>query len=151
MSQADSAQPRGRASQKGCFALVLLAVLAVGTWIWLDWQRGWTVAKLERLIEAEVPPSCDRQQVEEWFERRGIQYWHFPDKGKSLPRAPSIYMLLAAGVRPKDVGGWMAGKIEGAQANVGFLRDDGRIDVYFFFDKEGRLLGHWVERTAPFL
>jgi hypothetical protein len=37
------------------------------------------VAKLERLIQAEVQPDSDRQSVEAWFDRHGIRHTWFED------------------------------------------------------------------------
>jgi hypothetical protein len=143
MSQAHSDKRGCRPPLTGCLALVVLAVLAVTAWVWWDSQRGWTVAKLERLIAAEVPPHGDRQQVEAWFNRHGIEHWYIPDKSKPWPGPGSSITLRLAGLRDEDVSALVAGKIEGPEANVGFLQS-GRIWVYFFLDKQGRVVGHLV-------
>jgi hypothetical protein len=141
MSQADSDKRGCRPPLTGCLALVVLAVLALATWVGLDSQRGWTVAKLERLIEAEVTPHCDRQQVEAWFDRHGIPHKYSVDTTGS--RYGDQTMPMLAGLRDEDLGGMVGGGIEGPQANLGFLRN-GRISVYFFLDKQGRVVGHLV-------
>ncbi len=128
MNQSGSSERKSSVPLIGCLSLVLLPVLLVGGWVWRDSQRGWSAEKLERLIQAELPADCDRQQVETWFDMHGIRY------GYCIP-----------GDQPDDDSmPTLAGQIEGKEANVGFL-ESGRIDIYFYFDKQGRCAGHKVD------
>jgi hypothetical protein len=54
-------------------ACLALSLVAIGCWLWGESQRGWTTAKLERLIRSELQPGCDRVDVEAWLDRHGIQ------------------------------------------------------------------------------
>ena len=120
----------------------LLAASLMGLWMmWDDSQVGRSVAALEQLIQAEVPPDCDPQQAGAWFERHGIDHDFFPDT--TGDRAGSRTMPMLAGLRDEDLGGMARGCIDGLDAHLGFGRS-GRITVYFFFDKQGRRAGHLV-------
>jgi hypothetical protein len=140
MSHADSAK-RSRSTAVGCLTLVLVAVAAAGTWVWRGSLRGWTVAKLEALIEAEVPRGCDRQHVEAWFKRHRIQHLYFAHT--TGDRRGPYTMPMLAGLRDRDLSGMIRGTISWPEANMGFGRN-GDIMVYFFFDTQGRCVGHLV-------
>jgi hypothetical protein len=96
---------------------------------------------LEQLIEAEVPPGCDRQQAEAWFNKHGIMHSYFKDTIGD--RSGQKTMPMLAGLSDKDLSGMVRGWIEGPEANVGF-GESGRINIYFFFDKQERCVGHLV-------
>jgi hypothetical protein len=130
---------RRRRLLPGCLVLALAAIGGCGACVWWATQRGWTVAKLERSIRAEVPPSCDRRTAEAWFDKHHIQHWWSDET--SLARAPQT----PARFRDKDVGGMLEGVIEGPEANVDLI-SPGEISIYFFFDEQGRLVGHLVDK-----
>jgi hypothetical protein len=100
------------------------------------------VEKLERLIQEEVPPGCGRATSEMWFDRHAIRYsWIVDTTGD---RYGNRTMPELVGLRCDDLGGMLRGEIYGPEANVDWLYT-GRIHVYFFFDKQDRLVGHLVD------
>jgi hypothetical protein len=120
----------------------LLVVGAVGSLVWWD-QRGWTVARLERRIKAEVPPGCGRAEVEAWLDRQGIRRSYWEDTTGTRYQDGTTMPILA-GLDPKDLSGMVRGDIAPSEgANVNWLFP-GRISIYFFFDKQGRRVGHLV-------
>jgi hypothetical protein len=120
----------------------LLALVGGGGWLWWSSQRGWTVAKLERLIQAELPQGCDRAAAEAWFDRHGIRYGWFEDTTGDMRGHQTMPQL--AGLQSNELSGMMRGDIAGPEANVSLIVP-GRISVYFFFDKQGRRVGHLVD------
>jgi hypothetical protein len=124
------------------FWLLLLVVGAAAFLVWWD-QRGWTVARLERRIKSEVPPGCGRAEVETWLHRQGIRHSYWQDT--TGDRRGEHTMPMLAGLDSKDLSGMVRGEIahsEGANVNWIFPGD---ISMYFFFDKQGRLVGHLVD------
>jgi hypothetical protein len=146
-----------RYSRLRWLALVLLVLAAVGAWMFLNPRRSWSVGKVEALIQAEVPPGCSRQQVEDWFSRHNISHGYTEDTTGDMP--------MLAGLKDSDLSGMVCGEIysrhygfrvvrgqssvppehEEPEANVGWLQE-GYISIYFFFDKDGRCVGHLVHR-----
>ena len=98
-------------------------------------------SKVKALIEVEVLLSCDRSQVEDWFDRHRIKHSYFVDT--TGDRTGSRTMPMEAGLRDEDLSGMGRGWIVGPEANVGF-GNSGRIQIYFFFDKQGCCVGHLV-------
>lgn len=119
-----------------------VALLACCVGVWFYSQRGWTVAKLERLIQTELPLDCDRKTAEAWFKRHGI--WH--DSFAYAPRDMRGHstMQQLAGLQSKYIEHTVRGEIDSPAANVGLI-DSGRISLYFFFDENDRLLGHYID------
>lgn len=141
MSDATSMERGWPFLQVGCVALVLVTVGILIAWIWREFQRGWTKEKLESLIAAEVPAGCNRAHVDAWFDKHRIQHQYMADT--TGDQSGNSTMPMLAGLRDQALRGMERGLIEGPEANVGFL-ESGRISVYFFFDKEGRVVGHLV-------
>jgi hypothetical protein len=121
-------------------SLVLVGCLLAGGGVW--WCcHGWTEEMLERLIREEIPANSGREEVEAWFDRHGIPYTYF---GKTTrDREGEKTMPQLAGLRDEDLSGMVRGEISGPDANVS-LFFSGHIEVYFFFDKKGRLAGHLI-------
>jgi hypothetical protein len=134
-------KPGSRAVRVGCVSALLLAVVVLGACIWRESRRGWTVANLERLVQAEVPLGCDRRHAEVWFDKHNIEHSFFADT--TGDRSGMDTMPLLAGMHDDNLSGMVRGWIEGPEANVGFGQS-GRITVYFFFDMQGRCAGHLV-------
>jgi hypothetical protein len=124
-------------------ALCGLFVLFVGCgWLWWASQRGWTVANVEQLIQAELSPECDRATAEAWFTRHGVQFtWHEDTTGDVRGRQ-TIPELV--GLKNEELSGMLRGRIDPPEANLS-LMFPGRISIYFFFDKNGRQVGRLVE------
>jgi hypothetical protein len=125
-------------------ALALSAALAIGAVAWLAWretQRGWTVERLELSIAAEVPPGCTSARVTAWFDAHGIRHGPCQKKPGGERGAGQL-----GGLADADFGSAECGTLDGAEANVGFW-EDGKITVNFCFDREGRLIGHHIDRV----
>jgi hypothetical protein len=125
-------------AKKWIIGLVLLLAVPGG---WLAWTspQGWTEARLERLIRAEVAAGSDRAQVEDRLNRHSIKHAYFINNADH-----EYYMGFArdAGLRKEDLSGVLKGNV--GPANEGWiLRSE--IEVFFFFDRQGRLAGHFVE------
>jgi len=129
----------------GCLSLLLLVAVALAVWVWQDSKRGWTVTKLESLLAVEIQVGCDRQHVEAWLDKHEIQHSYWADT--TGDRSGHSTMPMLAGLRDEDLSGMVRGWIKGSEANLGFL-ENGEIRVYFFFDKQGACVGHWV---VPFV
>jgi hypothetical protein len=105
--------------------LIAVAIIAAGLgWLRYESQRGWTAAKLHRLLKAEVDPKWNSKQVEQWVIGKG-----FSPNYRTVP--------INA---PKDDGiklnGFMIDSEHGA--NIGLFRGPGNIQVIFRNDKAGR-------------
>ena len=124
----------------GCLALGL--VLLMGGAAWLAWStfHGWTSTKVERLIQAEVPTSSDREQVAAWFERHDIPHGYF--EGTAGTSSFNTEIALRLGLRLDDVSGVEQGNICGANEHFRYPSD---IFIYFVFDSQGHLAGHLVD------
>jgi hypothetical protein len=126
--------------------LALLALVAVGAGLvalWRPWESTIhsTAARLERLIQEEVPPNCDRQQAEAWLDRHGIQHLYSEDT--TGDRSGHDTMPSLAGLDHRTLSGMVRGDICGRNPGRG-VHFSGFIHVYFFFDKQGRCVGHLV-------
>jgi hypothetical protein len=118
---------------------LLVTLLICSGWWWWATHHGWTVAKVERLIEAEVPRRCSRATAAAWFRRHKIDYTRF----EGFPGDMRGHQTMAelAGLRSDEIGETLRGEID--EANLDLICH-GTISVYFFFDKQGRLAGHLV-------
>lgn len=135
----------------GCLCitgLLLLAVVIVVIRARMDSQRGLSVSRLESLIQAEVPPNADRKSVEQWFDAHEIDHVYVPALVNMLGQGDMIghkTIVEVAGFQNAGVAGYVRGMIEGERANVGFM-ENGRISTYFFLDKDGKVIGHYVDQ-----
>lgn len=125
--------------------ILIFPALACGAWFWRECQRGWTEARLERSIAAEIELGCGRKQVETWFNTHGIRYQYFSDTTGDRVGASTMPML--AGLNDSSLGGMLRRWIDGPEANVGFF-ELGYIQIFFFFDHAGTCVGHLVR---PFI
>jgi hypothetical protein len=120
--------------------LVLAAIVGVGISS-PEWGRGWTEAKVRRLIRTEVPRSSTKTALEGWFDRHGITHGAVRGDTRGGSIGDQTFRELA-GLREEDVDEIVFGEIEAPDANVSWVFS-GRIDIVFFF-KQGRCVGHWV-------
>lgn len=120
----------------GCLALLL----GGAAWLWCQ-QRGWTVAQLEHLVQEEVPPGSDRATVEACLARHRFRQTYIIDT--STDRHDDRTMPMRAGLRDQDLSGMICGSLRSDEVNLGWGKT-GLINVYFFFDKQGRLAGTLV-------
>jgi hypothetical protein len=128
------------------FLLVVCLLTPVVAWFVYDNNHDWTVAKLQRLIQSEIPPNSDRVQAEMWFERLGIHYF-ISDGSKGGGMVGKKTLIELAGLNADDISGIVIGQLKAdrgsPRANLGWGRNGG-ITIYFFLDRQGRLAGHLV-------
>jgi hypothetical protein len=126
--------------------IALLVMAIVGGLFWSYSNRGWTAGKIGRHIKRELPLGSTRWEVEMWLDRHEIEHDYYENSAKG-----NLLMDLdwkqanpeSAGLNRHDLAGMVWATIQ--NANVGWL-GDGDIDVYFFFDKSGRLVGQSIEK-----
>jgi hypothetical protein len=127
----------------GCLSfLIVAAVAGLGAWVWIDSRRGWSVDRLEQHITGEIPANASRQDVEQWFDSHAIDHRYLP--GRVSDTIGNQTITAIAGYNDADTSGSVRGDIRGEDANTGFLRS-GRITIYFFFNKDRKLLGHYID------
>jgi hypothetical protein len=109
-------------------------------------EKGWTPSKVEREIQLKLPPGSTRAQIEAWLDLiRPDGLFHVDrdyfqgtaDLGVIGDQTP----LQLSRLPPDQVAGVVRARFHSANVNLIFT---GWIDVYFFFDKNDRLLGHYV-------
>ena len=125
--------------------LAFVLIGSVGLGVLAIWQSitAWSVGKLERSIRAEVPAGCDRPTVEAWFEKHRIAHSWSEDTTKAMSGHETMPQL--AGLRSEELSGEVHGGIEGPESTV-WLIFTSRITIYFFFDKKGRKVDHYVDQ-----
>jgi hypothetical protein len=136
---------RLRFQTPGCATFLLVAVGGCMGWVWWASQRGLTVAKLERSIRAEVPPRCDRQVIDAWFDRH--RFPHSWSEDTRVGGRGNQTMAELAGLRDEELSGVCYAVVEGPEVNVDLVFS-GRIGIYFFFDERGRYAGHYIDAFA---
>jgi hypothetical protein len=112
--------------------LIAIAVIAAAFgWLRYQSQRGWTQAKLERLIEKEFDPTWDKEHLLLWAADYGFHggeglngYEHRYYDG---PENRQIGQILFISVLPED------------EANLGLFQK-GSITAYFYYDTDGKYL-----------
>lgn len=100
--------------------------------------------RLNCLIESGVPAGGRRSQVRAWFDKHRVQHIYLADT--TGDRRGDETMPMLAGLRDQDLSGMERGWIEGPGPDdeVGHL-EGGRVTIYFFFDKGGKMVGHYVD------
>lgn len=94
-------------------------------------QRGWTRARIERTVNGECPVGSDRDTIESFLKARAWSYT-YGNKSASLSlygQEADLPVETLSGIIFADV----------PDANVGVF-DTGRISVFFFLDRDGRLV-----------
>jgi hypothetical protein len=119
--------------------LVLAGLGLAGAGVWWATHRGWTEAKLERLIGPEVPAGCDRAVVEGWLDRHG-----FPHRYAPIDVGDRYFADTAAkaGLDLRALRAVVKGDVFPANESLVFRSE---IEVFFFFDAHGRVAGHALE------
>jgi hypothetical protein len=130
--------------------------LSVGRWVVLllvafvvlfaVWRccRGHTEQQLESTVQAEVRPNCNREEVESFLDRHGIRNYYTEDFENDSFRGQHPFQYV--NLREQDLSGMVVGVLSGREVRSGFL-EYGIIYMYFFFDKRGQLIGHWITRV----
>jgi hypothetical protein len=155
-------------------ALILLAPIGcnaimdmiVGNTNPFDPYPSWTLEKVETLIQSELALGCKRQQVEDWCDRHNIRHhylqdttWH-KDGANTMPTLAGLHDGDLSGMTHAEVvaRGYPHGIDAGNRGSVQPQHDEpkanfqtlgtGRVDIFFFFDTEGRYVGH---RARPLI
>src|SRR6476620_6392989 len=84
-------------------ACLAFATCLIGGCFYWNWDRGWTVSKLEGLIREEIPIGSDRHTVEAWFARHRLPCQWSPDPVVG-GRGDKTFVEMA-GLRTDDLGG----------------------------------------------
>ena len=120
-------------------ALFGIIVVSAATVYWFAFLNGWTVGKVERLVRSELPSGSTRPEVEAWLKNHSIKHSYLEDVTRN--RLDGQTVPQRAGLSDRDLSGMVEGYI--GNANVDAIYQ-GSILVYFFFDREGRLVGHLI-------
>lgn len=130
---------------------VLVAVAAAVAWCvaWFNGEYGstWTKAKVERLIQSEVQSGWDREQIESWLNQHGFRPNYTTNTGEYVHIDDGRTMPMLASLDASKLSGMLVGRIEGREANVSLIFQ-GRISIFFFFDKNDVCVGHWIEEIV---
>lgn len=127
--------------------LIKVAVVAgiLGVVLWWYLERGWSVRKVESLIGSQLPKGCGRDHAEKWFRGHAIQFeWMDGEPGDMVGPTQiqsARTMSQLAGLGNVKIQGTLRGNIPNANVDLLF---NGSIWVYFFFDADGRCVGHLV-------
>lgn len=116
--------------------LIAVAVIAaVLGWLRYEAQRGWTVSKLERLIEKEFKREWDKEQLMLWAHKyafHGGEGFEYHLQFYNGPHGRKIDKILGISVYADD------------GSNRGIFAGRGPISAYFFYDQDGDYLSHSV-------
>jgi hypothetical protein len=130
--------------KKWVIGLVLVLFVSAGAGLWWKSKQGWTEARLERLIESELPVGTDRIQVEDWLTTHGIPHTYSILSGN---RIDSTYSERQAELS-KQNHSMVKEEVSSANESL-FFRNE--IEIFFYFDKQERLAGHTVVVWFDFL
>jgi hypothetical protein len=136
----------GRGLRASWLAILVLLV-SVAVFGWWHTHSGMTVATLDTLMLAELPNGSNRQEVELWCDRNRIQCRYSSQISNPQLGYANCDVLEHAGVNASSLSGMMTGKLGPefvAQDLVAFSTE---IDLFFFFDNDGRLAGHFFRRV----
>jgi hypothetical protein len=136
----------------GALIAALVALPPTVFWYHLEW--GWTPHKTERMIRTELRRGATRGEVEAWLDKYGIA--HRYQARPPGPAADALAEQVWSPARPEETGldrRRLGGMIQGTiyNANVSLVWWRREIDLAFFFDTDGRLVGHKVTAWADAL
>lgn len=114
--------------------LIAVAIIAAGVgWLRYESQRGWTEAKLRRLVETEFNPDWTRASFESWA--RGHDF----DAGW----ADDLYWY--PGPNKNQVGEVRCAGLHASKgANLGLFRRPGSLTKQFYYDKQGKFITYRI-------
>ncbi len=126
-----------------CVLAFLVVVLVICAYVLVGFRRGWTKEALVRAVEAELPNRSERVQVESWLKSRRLRWTSLSHPSLELRGSRDI--VDVAGVTRTSVASIIRADIGVDEVKPEFLRTY-ELRAYFFFDKQERLLGWYVER-----
>ena len=121
-----------------CIAVAAVVVAIVLVCVWFRWAatRGWTVEKLDRLVQASVEPNWNVEDADKWVRLHGFESRR--DRNVSAVR---MYRKLQ---QTSNVSSVVQGQVTKEQgANPGLFKD-GELRIYFFYDGLGRLFKYVI-------
>jgi hypothetical protein len=92
---------------------------------------------VEQQIRADVPIGTLRPAVEDYLQRRGLEF--VAVEGATEDRRDNVRVVELAGLGDRDLGSTIRARVEPALVDPVW---SGEVTVYFFFDSKGRLIGY---------
>jgi hypothetical protein len=120
--------------------------------LWYETEKGWTPKKIEQAVHENVPPGATRAQVEAWIDsipsdstcRVYHDYFNFdiaPFRDH-LDTIGNQTVVELSGLPRDQVKSMVRAPFAGANVDLIW---GGRVTVYFFFDRNDRLLGYFMD------
>jgi hypothetical protein len=106
-------------------------------------QINWTVEDVEQMIKANNLKGKSLLEVKAFLDKHGISC-HYGHVNSGIENDDWMVASRSAGLTKKEFKKWMRGVILNAQ--VGLLLQL-RIDMYFFFDDQDRVIAFVVTET----
>ena len=105
-------------------------------YVWYQYEKGWTPHKVERALKQGIPFGSTRNQVEDWLAKMA---WN--QTGNFAVMTGDVDAQLA-GLDLKELSGAIGAAVP--DSNVDLIWP-GYIAVYFYFDRNGRLVKYLVK------
>ena len=136
--------PAKRKLRIGCWGFVILTLASFSGYVWYQHEKGWTERKVALALKDAPPPSSTRTEIEGWLKKiRWTTYNYFQDVTCDMLGHQTMPQL--AGLSHSALSGML--RVDVPNPNVDLICP-GTIQVYFFFDHEGRLVDHLL---VPFV
>jgi hypothetical protein len=140
-----SLAPQKVSSRFGCGAFAFLLLVLAACLLWFARLKGPTPEQVERRVRSEVPLGSTRAEVESWLRDKRIQY--IAVEGPSEDRSGKQSVVDLAGLSACQISATLRAIVE-QNARIDLLWS-GEVEVYFFFDGQGLLLGYafdlWID------
>jgi hypothetical protein len=127
--------PLGRITKKlkAIFAFSVCGLLACLFTARLVQSRFWDSKRVEKAVQADIPTGSSEQFVLKWLSQSGISYRKITNTGNTFSRQT---VVQASRINPKRISTLIIGS-----TREGLTPDDlYKVDVCFFFDKQGKLI-----------
>jgi hypothetical protein len=137
----------------GCGTILLLLAGCVAVLFWRESLRGMTPHQVVRLVRrADLPPGTTRASVEDWLDSQQIRHDFTTDTGN--PEGPLAYrprLQDLCDLKPGAVAGIVRAKIRDAVVDPWWPWWNGEIWVYFFLDRDDKLISYVVKAWRYYL
>jgi hypothetical protein len=137
----------------GCSTVLLLLVALVAVLFWRETPWGMTPYQVDRLVSrADLRPGATRVSVENWLDSQQIPHDFTTDAenpGGPMGYRPRLQDLCD--LKPDDVAGIVRAKIRNVVVDPWCPWWNGEIWVYFFFDRDNKLIRYVVEAWPYYL
>lgn len=118
----------------------MVAAVGLGVVALLGWhfaRQGPTLGQVERRVRAEVPLGSTRQEVETWLRRNSIEF--VVVQGATTDQHGPNRVVDMAGFGHRPIGATIRATVTPALVSLVW---GGEVNVYFFFDADGCLIGY---------